>query len=133
MKAQAAVEYLIIVGVSIIILLPLVVYSNEMVINHNEETKISLAKNAVKKIGENADWVYSQGQPAKLGIQVYFPEGIDQSSISNNTVLLKMRTRGGISDVYQITTGTLNGSIPSNSGYYTVSIIAYPNYVNISW
>ena len=133
MKAQVAIEYLIIVSVAIIVLLPLVIYANEMIRNYNEETKISLAKNAVKKLGESADWVYSQGQPAKLTTEVYFPEGIDQASLENNTILLRMKILSGISDVYYSTMSPLNGSIPSNAGYYTISIIAYQNYVNISW
>jgi len=133
MKAQVAIEYLIIVSVAIIVLLPLIIYANEMIRNYNEETKISLAKNAVKKLGESADWVYSQGQPAKLTTEVYFPEGITQASLENNTILLRMKILSGISDIYYSTISPLNGSIPSNAGYYTISIIAYQNYVNISW
>lgn len=133
MKAQVAVEYLIIISVAILVLLPLIIYANEMIRNYNEETKISLAKNAVKKLGESADWVYSQGQPAKLTVEVYFPEGIAQTSLENNTILLRMKILSGFSDIYYNTISPLNGSIPSIPGYYTVSLIAYQNYVNVSW
>ena len=133
MKAQVSIEYLIIVSVAIMILLPLIIYVNEMIRNYNEETKISLAKNAVKKLGESADWVYSQGEPAKMETEVYFPEGIAQTSLENNTILLRMKVLSGTSDVYYSTISPLNGSIPSIPGYYTISLVSYQNYVNISW
>ncbi|HKZ45502.1 MAG TPA: hypothetical protein VJ343_02245 [archaeon] len=133
MKAQVSVEYLIIVSVALVVLLPLILYSGEILRNYNEETRMSLAKNAVKKIGESADWVYSQGPPAKLNTEVYFPSGISQTSLENNAILLKMKVSSGTSDIYYSTMSPLNGSIPSVPGYYTITLVAYQDYVNISW
>jgi len=133
MKGQTALEYFIIVSVAFLILLPLVIYANELIISYNDETRISLAENAVKKIGENADWVYSQGQPAKRTTEVYMPGNIDQVSLKNNTVLIRVRTSAGASDLYYNTISPLNGSLPSSEGYYKMSLTAYQNFVNVSW
>lgn len=133
MKAQVALEYLIIVAIALVILLPLVLYANQMFVGYKENTRISLAKNAVKKLGESADWVYSQGQPAKLTLEIYMPEGIEEASLGSNEILLKIKTSAGISDIFYRTISPLNGSIPNNSGYYKISLVAFQNYVNISW
>jgi len=133
MKAQVSLEYLTIVSIALLILVPLVLYANQMFLGYRENTRTSLAKNAVKKIGENADWVYSQGQPARREIQVYMPDGIEEASLENNEVLLRIRTSAGTSDIFYRTISPLDGSIPSNSGYYKISLVAFQNYVNISW
>lgn len=133
MKGQTALEYFIIVSVAFLILLPLVIYANELIINYNDETRISLAENAVKKIGENSDWVYSQGQPAMRTFPVYMPGGIEHVSLESSTVLIRVRTTAGTQDSYYNTISPLNGSLPSSEGYYMVSLTAYQNFVNVSW
>ena len=133
MKGQTAVEYFIIICVAFMILLPLILYANELIVSYNDETRISLADNAVKKIGENADWVYSQGQPAKRTFEVYMPGNIDHVSLENSTVLIRVRTSAGTIDQYFNTITPLNGSLPTSEGYYEVSLTAYQNFVNVSW
>lgn len=133
MKAQTAVEYFIIVSVALLILLPLILYINDLIIGYNDKTRVSLAENAVKKIGENADWVYSQGQPARRTFEVYMPGGIDQISFENRTIVIRVKTSAGSSDSYYNTISPLNGSLPSSEGYYTISLAAFQNFVNASW
>jgi len=132
MKGQVAVEYMIIISVALIIILPLSLYMNQSFIGYRDDTKISRAWNTVKKIGENADWVYSQGPPAKVTIEIYIPDGVEEISFENKTVLFKVRTASGVSDVYYQTVPEFEGFLPEKSGYYFVSLTAFPNYVNIS-
>ncbi len=132
MKGQVAVEYLIIISVALIILLPLSLYINQSLIGYRDETKISRAWNAVNKLGENADWVFSQGPPAKKTIEIYIPDDVDEISFDNKTVLFRVKTSAGISDVFYVTVPELKGSLPEYGGYYFVSLTAFSNYVNIS-
>ncbi|MEM7825093.1 MAG: hypothetical protein QXO27_03930 [Candidatus Aenigmatarchaeota archaeon] len=133
MKAQVAIEYITIISIAFIILLPLILYVNDLLSDYNDDTRISLAKNTVKKLGENIDWVYAQGQPAKVSIQIYIPDGITEISLNNKTILFKIKTSAGISDIFYETVPFLNGSVPTTEGYYWVSLVSYENYVNISW
>jgi len=132
MRAQAAIEYYTIIAVALLILLPLSFYVNQLLMGYRDDTKISMARDAVKKLGESADWVYSQGPPARLSVKVYVPEGVEQTSLDNKIILLRVRTSAGITDVYYETVPSLNGSIPIENGYYSISLTAYGNYVNIS-
>lgn len=133
MKSQVSVEYLIIISVAIMILIPIILYANELLLGYKDDTKISLARNAVEKIGENVDWVYSQGAPAKRSLEVYIPEGIEQINLENKTILFKIKTRAGTSDIFYTTVANLSGSIPMQSSYYKLSLTAHQNFVNISW
>jgi hypothetical protein len=132
MKAQSASEFLIIVSVALTILIPLILLVNQSLMGYSDDTKISLAREAVKKLGDNADWVFSQGPPAKVTVEVYIPDGVESVSINNNEILYKVRTSAGITDVYYDTVPELRGTLPEKSGYYFVSLTSFSNYVNIS-
>lgn len=130
MKAQSAVEYLIIVSVALLIIIPFLAYVNQSFSNYKENSKIIQAKNAVKKLGEAADFVYSQGPPAKLTMRICIPEGI-QSVSFNKHILFKIKTSAGISDIFYDTIGEIRGTIPIKSGCYYFSLIAHQTYVQI--
>jgi hypothetical protein len=132
MKAQTAIEYYTIVGIGLIILLPLSVYVYGLLNNYGDDTKLSLARDAVNKLGESADWVFSQGPPAKLTLEVYIPEGVQNTDLNNNMILLQVKTSSGVTDIYYTTICPLIGSIPTESGHHTFSIIANLTYVNIT-
>ncbi len=132
MKAQSATEFLIVVSVALTILIPLILLVNESLMGYRDDSKITLAKEAVNKLGENADWVFSQGPPAKVTIEVYIPDGVESVSLINKMILYELRTTAGTTDIYHYTVAELEGTLPEKSGYYFVSLTAYSNFVNIS-
>ena len=132
MKAQAAEEYLIIVSVALLILIPVIYQANKLLIAYKDDNKISSAKNTVDKLGEIADWVFSQGPPAKRTIEIHIPQGVEEISLDNKTINFKIKTSSGFSDAFYETVSTLQGNIPTNSGNYFVALTAYDDYVDIS-
>jgi len=132
MKAQIAVEYVMIVSIGLIIILIGSPYLFKTFTAYSDENRISLAKNTVHKIGESADMVFSQGQPAKMKIEVNIPEGIESVSFENKTILFKLKTSSGVNDVFYNTIPQLTGNLPIKSGNYYLSVAAYQDGVNIS-
>ena len=131
-KSQSAMEYYTIIVLALIILLPLSVYVYQLLYQYGDDTKISLAKDAVNELGETADWVFSQGPPARYTFQnFYIPEGIEETRVENNMILFRVKTSAGTSDIYYNTISILNGSIPSKSGYYPIAVIAKEDNVTI--
>jgi len=132
MKAQVAVEYMIIVGVGLIMIFLSVNYLLGLFQSYSDENKISLAKNSVYKIGENADLVFSQGPPAKVRVEIYIPESVQEISFSNKTVLFKVKTSSGVNDIFYNSIPQIIGILPIKSGQYYISLTSDQNYVNIS-
>ena len=132
MKSQAASEFLIIVSIALTILIPLILLVNQSLMGYRDDTKISLAKEMVNKMGQNSDWVFSQGPPAKVTIEIYVPDGIVSSSLSNKMILYNVKNSAGITDIYYNTVPEMKGFLPEKSGYYFVSLTSYSDYVNIS-
>lgn len=131
-KAQTAIEYFIIVSLALMIIIPYIIYSNQMLINYRDENNLALARAAVNKIGQSVDWVFSQGPPAKISTQIFIPDGIVSIQFLNKTINFKVKTSSGISDVFYITITNVTGYLPTVSGYYNVYIYALDDRVNIT-
>lgn len=132
MKAQISTEYLIVVSFALMVLVPFALYLQDVSRRFSEDNSLTIASNSVKRIGQIADWVYSQGEPSKLKIQVAVPNNVENISFINKIIIWKVRTSAGISDVYYTCVANLTGSLPTNPGYYYVLVQAIENGVNIS-
>ncbi len=131
-KAQVALEYLIIVGLGLMIILPYILYSNQLLVGYKGDNSVTLARVAVNKLGQSADWVFSQGEPAMLSTEIYIPDGVTSVQFLNSTLVFKVRTSAGVSDVFYTSTANLTGNIPTTSGYYVVNITAQDSTVRIT-
>jgi len=131
-KGQSALEYALIVGIALLIMIPLWVSINSSLGVTKTELQSSYAKHAVSKLKGAADAVYVQGSPAKFTLLVNFPEGISNITISNNEISIRLETPAGISDVVAITLGPVVGSISPTSGTHRVIVRAVDNIVNVS-
>ena len=132
MKSQVAIEYLLIVSFGLMVLLPYSLYLHDLIRSVSESTRLSLAKASLEKLGESIDWVFSQGEPAKLIIHLYIPEGTEEIVFLNNTIVWKVKTSSGISELAYNSLANISGKLPTKSAYYPVEIRAIENGVEVS-
>ena len=134
MKGQVGFEYLIVVGMVVLFLIPVWAYMTSVNNQASHTLYISQAEVASKKIISASDLVYTQGEPAQVTVDIYFPKGIQQSDIFNNTIRLRLYgNAGGVTDVAATSLGNMSGSLPRQEGLYKFVIKAVGNYVNISY
>ncbi|MGC9200589.1 MAG: hypothetical protein ACP5F8_01320 [Candidatus Aenigmatarchaeota archaeon] len=132
MKAQIATEYLILVSFSLMVLIPYILYLYSISQQSNEQNILTVASESVKKIGEACDWVYLQGEPAKITIKIAIPKNVEEISFLNRTINWKVRTSAGVSDIYYNCIANVSGYLPIKEGEYYVSIQAFKGGVNIN-
>jgi hypothetical protein len=129
MKGQGAIELIIILAVSLIILFFIISISNQQV-NQLTATKIrSEAKSTVDDLARAAKEVYYQGPGASKKVFVRIPEGIDPTKtiIANKTINLNVLG----SDIPTRVDVDVQGSLPSIPGDYFVWVSAFEGYVLI--
>lgn len=123
-SAQAAIEYVILVGVILVFLIPTIQYSlNEA----NTNLKINQLENSVRRIAKAADAVYAIGGDATEVVMVTLPYGIESSNVSDHRILLRVGMFGQISDVIYTTRAPVTGSLPTIPGTYNIMIKALTN------
>lgn len=132
MKIQVALEYLIIISFALMVLIPYLLYLQNASQNLKEDNNLVIASNSLKKIGEMADWVFSQGEPARIEVLVQIPPNVEEISFNGKVMNWKVRTSAGLSDIYYISIANLTGNLPTKPGYYKILIQAIENGVNIS-
>jgi uncharacterized protein (UPF0333 family) len=132
MKSQVALEYLMIISFALMVLIPYTLYLQSASQNLNEESNSAIASSSVQKIGQMADWVYSQGEPAKITFLVQIPKNVEEISFNGKIMNWKIRTTAGLSDISYISVANLTGNLPTKPGYYKIIVQAIQNGVNVS-
>jgi len=132
MKLQAAVEYIIILGIVLAFLIPIWIYVSTFHHQIHDQLSMSYAENAAEQITSTADLVSSQGYPARLDISVYIPDNVENISIINTMIRIRVRTSSGFSDVFASSRSELNGTIQSDEGLHQLKIEAMENHVQIT-
>jgi uncharacterized protein (UPF0333 family) len=116
MKAQAAMEYMMLFSISLLIIGVLWYVSNENITDTQWALQFTNVKNALEKIVHNADVVYLQGPPAKIYIDVYFPETVEKVYIVDSAVLVEMKWRGILRNITDYSVANLTGQITPVAG-----------------
>jgi uncharacterized protein (UPF0333 family) len=132
MRAQVAFEYLVIVIIVLAFLTPLWIYLSQVKTQTVGELSLSYAKNAVKKIADASDLVYSQRLNAKVRIGVYIPRNVQEINITGKMIDMRVLSDSTLVDVFENTKADLNGSLPTNEGFYWILVEAKGDYVQIS-
>ena len=128
-RSQVAMEYMIIVAFVAIITLPLVVIFMTQSDETNDDVKSNQVYLIAKKIADAAESVYYLGEPSKTTLKIYFPESIFLTSVGNNEITFRMKTRNGVDDVVVMTAVEVNGTLPSTAGIHYIKIESKGDYV----
>ncbi len=132
MRAQSALEYLILLGISLAVLVPLWLYVSSQVGTTRQDLQVTYARLAVDKIADAADLVYVQGPPSQISVVVTLPDNIISTRVDSKEILLQLSTPGGASDVYAVTLGNVSGAIPTRPGPIRLLVKSEGTYVNIT-
>lgn len=128
-KAQAALEYMLLLGVLLAFLVPILVYSAQA---SSLSVRSLQGREAVQSIAEAADRVYAMGG-GKVYTFVTIPSGVVNQSVSGRTLRLVLETGGSASEAVGTTLGNISGSLPTNYGKHKITLEMLQNgTINIS-
>lgn len=130
MKAQSSVEYMAVIGISLLIIIPLAGF----VWTQNETaTRVRQAEVSANTIAKTAESLYAQGNGAKATVDAIFPAGYDanKSYVRERTVLLRVVTPGGAGDVIARSDANLTGTLPAGPGYRVLTLQLVNGTVNV--
>jgi len=134
MKGQAAIEYMIIIGIAMAILVPLFVILNSYTYDTKSDLKTRALEDSLDSIAESSSMVYFQGYPAKMSVNLYVPEGVIMTNVSENFLMVRVRHGSGYTDIVSTTDAIVNGSLPTKAGIYKITIKAVEDgWVNVSY
>jgi uncharacterized protein (UPF0333 family) len=118
-KAQAALEYLILVGV---LLVSLIVIFNYVFYYSSQNFKINQAEDTIQTLAKTADTLYALGPGSRDFVWINMPGSVSQTLIQNNTIQITLFLYGGQTDFHIKTIAPVNGSIPTEKGRYKIKL-----------
>ncbi|MBN2102197.1 MAG: hypothetical protein JW716_04990 [Candidatus Aenigmarchaeota archaeon] len=131
-KGQAAFEYMVIVVIVMMFIIPLWYYGMQTRQGVSGDLSISYAKNTAMKITQTADLLYSQRENASIRIMIHIPDGVQYTNIANRSVLIVVATPSGNVTVLEQSKANITGTIPTVKGDYYYMMRAMGDYVNIT-
>ena len=127
-KAQSGLEYLFLLGIFLVALVPIFVYSIDTVYI---SIRASQSQEAVQTIATAADNLYKLGG-GKTTIFVTIPSNVNSSRVINKTINLRLNIGGSFGDALAITEANVNGSIPISEGLKKITLEVIGNTVQIT-
>lgn len=125
MKAQAGLEYVIIIGFIIAVTIPIAYYALDQ---SSQNVRINEINDAVHSLGQKADSLATIGPGSRDYIWITIPTGIATTSIENKTILASSQFFG---DITSITKTEVSGTLPKEPGLYKMRIEVLENKVII--
>lgn len=131
-KAQAAIEYMTVIGFALLILLGLTIFAYNYTITARQAAVVSTSSSVVNNIVETANLVHSQGYPAKATLVIQIPESVQSITFSDKTIVMSVSVKGRRTDVIATAKTKLVGSLPTSKGFYRVNVQSFGDYVNVT-
>jgi len=132
-KGQASLEYMIILALALGVFAAILYVTTMLIVSSSSQLGIDSAVRAVQEVKEAADFIYIRGHPSKTQINVRIPSNIEDMSINNSVVRLRISVANSYTDVYQVTKGNLSSDISPmcpggvcREGYYVLSVESLP-------
>ena len=132
-NSQISVEYMIIIGFTAVITIPLIIIYYTFTQDSRDEISSAQINQIAKTISDSAESVYYFGEPSQTNLKIDMPDNVVLSNLSNNEIVFRIMTRTGEADIVQSSLVNITGSLPVKKGIYTVTIKAKSNYVNVSY
>ena len=123
MKAQAALEYVFLIGAVLLIIISISYYATQ---ESTRTIQMNQANDAVNTLAKAADSVYALGPGSQKYIEINMPSGVDTISISDHEILFKVYIFGSKADIFAETKAELDptSSISPKVGIHHVYIKA---------
>lgn len=117
MKSQASVEYLIILGIALVLLLPVMGLFYASSVDSKNTANSQLTVIAGQAIATNAEKVYYQSAGSRLKLDISFPDNLDSIRTFNNSLIITGLFEGVQTDFVFYTSIPLQLGICSDPNY----------------
>lgn len=129
---QAAMEYLSIVGISLLLLTPIILTSERSIREMDDSSNMMLARESLDKMASAAEVVHSLGPPSTMTVEIQFPKNIVRAVAESGMLLIEVPSGDATSDVVASLDFDVTGTLPVSGGVHKIRIEATYNVVNIT-
>lgn len=130
-KGQAAIEVMIIMSVSLIILMVILFSGQERMISVGRDVENSQVNKALDDLSDTADFVYSQAIGATSRVYITIPSSVREIIVGEHYFEFIVYEGGANNSYIDITTARLEGNIDSAAGSKYVTLINEGSHIEV--
>lgn len=131
-KAQISMEYLIIVGISSLIILPMLILFFTQMSDITESMTVSQVNKISDEIVNSVNEVYYLGDPAKKRLSFYLPNYVENIYFIDTKVIFIITLKSSSFSIIKYADVNVTGNISSDQGVHKIDILARSDDVLIS-
>ncbi|MCX8194923.1 MAG: hypothetical protein N3G22_02345 [Candidatus Micrarchaeota archaeon] len=128
-KGQVSTELLVLIGLVLLLMFPLLIYSRNKAEMANENMAIQKAEFAAQRMASAADSVGYLGGSAKIIEEIEVPSNIKRAYVNGHDIVFELETSNGITQVVKSSAFNLTSSgfeRIKKSGTYYFEVSALP-------
>lgn len=122
-SAQISMEYILIVGFGLALVIPLLLIFHNQINDINDELSDAQVGKAADELITAIDSVYYLGAPSTKTLKLYFPAYIKQVTFYNHSFTILVESPDGDWEAVRYTSATLDGDIRTPGGGLSVITI----------
>lgn len=130
-RAQISTEYLIIVAFVTFVILVVFGVSLFYFSRMQDQIKFSQIDRFANKVVLSAESVYYSGEPSRMTITGYLPEGVARIDVLDREIIFSVLTSSGETKISYSSNVRMEGSIDSSPGVKKINVIAGRDKVQI--
>lgn len=125
-------EYMVVIGFVTFIVMVLLIQSFFYKRQVERQVSTTQAEQIVKSIIDTSEQVYYVGKPTKTTLKVSIPDGVQSLDFVNGTVLMRIATQSGVSDITYPSKVNITGNLSANPGIRYIKVESRGTYVWVS-
>lgn len=133
MKSQAALEYMIVISLALVFIIPFFLLAQNSVRDLDSNINLIESKETVEKLSDGVKLVYAQGEDAKMSIYVKFPKNIVSTHVVQQMVIINIGVDSMNNSIFEVFDFNVTGTLPATYGNHKIILTNINNTVNISY
>ena len=132
MKAQVSMEYLLVVGLGFLLIIPIILIAYTQSSRFSNDVTTAQIQKVGTELVDAINSVYYAGPPTKKTMKLYFPDGINNITIQGDKLIFSVRGRGGTYEYVAFAATNMTGSIEPFDGIHNLVVEASGSVVNVT-
>ncbi|MFP4116760.1 MAG: hypothetical protein ACLFTY_01965 [Candidatus Aenigmatarchaeota archaeon] len=133
-EGQASTEYLMIMIIAMLILIPLVSLVYSQTARSREDMGKAALRDSLQSLADSADMVQAQGYPARITKSLHLPSGTSRTNVTQNHFVVRVESASGPTDYSAETSANLTGDLPVKPGSYKITLkMEEEGFVNVTF
>jgi len=121
-KAQAATEYMAVIGFASFAIIILIAASFFYQRDVTNQVVLNQVDRLAREIVDSAESVYFLGEPSKTTIKANIPQNVESVTVEPNAINFQVKVTGGETSISYPSSINLSGSIRNYEGVHTITL-----------